>query len=132
MAESAENAVLETSATENASEEKATTPDTADAEKAEVLIPEIEPEPSTEVVVREPARIESVSDEEDDEDDDFEDETLIERLVGLTEMFPTGLTSAVNATANGAVSSVKWMYSASRSISWVVQFCSHYVSSHYD
>lgn len=149
MAESAENAVLETSATENASEEKATTPDTADAEKAEgkmsskssdisieeigpeeaapeksekaeVLIPEIEPEPSTEVVVREPARIESVSDEEDDEDDDFEDETLIERLVGLTEMFPTGLTSAVNATANGAVSSVKWMYSASRSISWVV------------
>ena len=167
MAESTDNVVLETSVAENASEDKTTTPDTADgekvegkmsskssdisieeigaeeasapeksiedigpeeaapekSEKAEVLIPEIEEierEPPTEVVAREPARLESVSDEEDDDEDDFEDETLIERLVGLTEMFPSGLTSAVTATGHGAVSTVKWMYSASRSLSWVV------------
>merc|ERR1712203_690983 len=59
-------------------------------ENAEILIPEVVPESPKDIVKIEPARIESISDdddEEEDEDDDFEDETIIERLVGLTEMF---------------------------------------------
>merc|ERR1712223_1472472 len=85
--------------------------------------PEVVPESPKDIVKIEPARIESISDdddEEEDEDDDFEDETIIERLVGLTEMFPKGLTSTLRSTAFGAVSSVKWLYGASRSLTWVM------------
>jgi len=92
-------------------------------ENAEILIPEVVPESPKDIVKIEPARIESISDdddEEEDEDDDFEDETIIERLVGLTEMFPKGLTSTLSSTAFGAVSSVKWLYGASRSLTWVM------------
>lgn len=99
-------------------------------ENPEVLIPEVEDETNEdeiEELVREdlpnPAPQDaSIADEEDEEedDDDFEDETLIERLVGLTEMFPEGLTSTLSATANGTVSSIKWLYGASRNVTWVV------------
>ena len=74
-------------------------------ENAEVLIPEvINPDPPA--VVALPSNLQDEEDdlEEDEEDDDFEDETLIERLVGLTEMFPDGFTSAVSASAQGLVS----------------------------
>ena len=70
-------------------------------ENAEVLIPEVVQEPAPVVAVEE----QTLDDEDEDEDeDDFEDETLIERLVGLTEMFPEGLTSTVTASAKGLVS----------------------------
>merc|ERR1711983_615104 len=86
-------------------------------ENAEVLIPEVVQEPAPVVAVEE----QTLDDEEEeDEDDDFEDETIIERLVGLTEMFPQGLTSTLSSTAFGAVSSVKWLYGASRSLTWVM------------
>merc|ERR1712241_835685 len=52
-------------------------------ENAEVLIPEVVQEPAPVVAVEE-----QTLDDEDEDEDDFEDETLIERLVGLTEMFP--------------------------------------------
>merc|ERR1712029_729728 len=50
-------------------------------ENAEVLIPEVVQEPAPVVAVEE-----QTLDDEDEDEDDFEDETLIERLVGLTEM----------------------------------------------
>ena len=60
-------------------------------------------------------------DEEDDEDDDdFDDETILERLVALTEMFPEGLTHFADASASGLVSGLKWAYKASRTVSWIV------------
>jgi len=92
-------------------------------ENAEILIPEVVSETSSKDIVKiEPARIESISDddEDEDEDDDFEDETIFERVTGLSEMFPKGLTSTINSTAFGAVSSVKWLYGASRSLTWVM------------
>merc|ERR1711983_154641 len=79
-------------------------------ENAEVLIPE---------VVQEPAPVVAVEEQTLDEDD-FEDETLIERLVGLTEMFPEGLTSTVTASAKGLVSGVHWAYGAGRTLTWVL------------
>merc|ERR1712111_280852 len=86
-------------------------------ENAEVLIPEVVQEPAPVVAVEE----HTLDDEDEDEDeDDFEDETLIERLVGLTEMFPEGLTSTVTASAKGLVSGVHWAYGAGRTLTWVL------------
>jgi len=96
-------------------EEEATEKDN----EAEVLIPEVVSEPTKDIVKVEPARLESVSDDEDEEDD-FEDESLVERLVGLTEMFPKGLTSGVSATTYGSISAVKWLYGGSREAIWVI------------
>ena len=55
-----------------------------------------------------------------DEDDDYEDETLIERLIGLTEMFPSGLIKTASTLSSGSVGGVKWAYSKGRNITWVV------------
>ena len=60
------------------------------------------------------------SDDEDDEDDDFEDETLVERLIGLTEMFPPGLITGIKDLSTGSVGAVKWTYSKSRNLTWIV------------
>ncbi|CAH8545830.1 unnamed protein product [Schistosoma turkestanicum] len=57
---------------------------------------------------------------EDDEDFDIEDESLIERLIGLTEMFPESVrrsaSLAFSATSKGIVSA----YAISRSLTWFV------------
>ena len=57
---------------------------------------------------------------DDEDDDDFEDETLVERLVALTEMFPEGMTSGAVGLAKGSVSGAKWLYGVSRNLTWVV------------
>lgn len=60
-------------------------------------------------------------DDDDDEDlDDIEDETLVERLMALSEMFPESLRNGTYYTAVNSVSTVQWLYSASRSLSWIV------------
>merc|ERR1711953_576226 len=82
-------------------------------ENAEVLIPEVVQEPAPVVAVEEQTL-------DDEDEDDVEDETLIERLVGLTEMFPEGLTSTVTASAKGLVSGVHWAYGAGRTLTWVL------------
>ncbi|MGH0123493.1 UNVERIFIED_CONTAM: hypothetical protein FKN15_022718 [Acipenser sinensis] len=56
--------------------------------------------------------------EGDDEDDELE-ETLPERLWGLTEMFPEGMRSAAGATLHCSLSLAKTMYSFTRSALWV-------------
>lgn len=103
-------------------------------DQPEVLIPEIgeeQKEEEIEELVRDdspvpPPKDASVNGDDDEEeedeedDDDFEDETLLERLIGLSEMFPEGLISTLGATVKGTASSVKWLYGASRSITWVV------------
>ncbi|CAL8262283.1 unnamed protein product [Arctogadus glacialis] len=55
---------------------------------------------------------------EDDEDEEF-DETLMERLWGLTEMFPDTVRNVADASAHCSVSLVKKLYSFSRSALWV-------------
>ena len=89
-------------------------------ENAEVLIPEVEEEVK-EIVLKEASPPEDEVDEEDeDDDDDFEDETLVERIVGLSEMFPDGLTSIVTGSAKGLVSGAHWAYGAGRTLTWIV------------
>jgi hypothetical protein len=72
--------------------------------------------PGVEIILR--------SDDEDDideeDDDDLDDETLWERLIGLSEMFPEPVRNGTSALANGSVSGVKWLYGATRGLSWIV------------
>ncbi|XP_026327392.1 mitochondrial import receptor subunit TOM22 homolog isoform X2 [Hyposmocoma kahamanoa] len=52
--------------------------------------------------------------------DDEPDETLSERLWGLTEMFPDWVRKGTHCVASKTWSGVKSMYSLSRSITWIV------------
>jgi len=58
--------------------------------------------------------------EEIEEDEEDVDETLGERLWGLTEMFPESVRSGVYTLTTGCLSSVKNLYSFSRSAAWVL------------
>jgi len=66
------------------------------------------------------ATLEEVEEDDDEEDDDDIDETLVERLVGLTEMFPDFVRCGTVGLVNGSVSLSKWSYSMSRTVSWIV------------
>merc|ERR1712039_151883 len=52
--------------------------------------------------------------------EDFEDETIMERILGLTEMFPESVQARASALVSGSVSGVRWLYSMSRSASWII------------
>ncbi|XP_075038923.1 mitochondrial import receptor subunit TOM22 homolog [Mixophyes fleayi] len=57
--------------------------------------------------------------EEEEEDDDELDETLIERLWGLTEMFPDSLRGAAGLTFDYSICAAQKFYSFSRSALWI-------------
>jgi len=63
------------------------------------------------------ATLEEVDDEEDDDDID---ETLAERLVGLTEMFPDFVRNGSVSLVKGSWSLTQSCYSLARAASWVV------------
>ena len=54
------------------------------------------------------------------QDDEIEDETLAERLWGLTEMFPETLRNGTWTAAQLSVASAKKAYSFSRSSLWIL------------
>ncbi|KAK2714642.1 uncharacterized protein LOC136039849 [Artemia franciscana] len=60
-----------------------------------------------------------VDKESDDEEEEYE-ETMTERLIGLTEMFPASLRSGVCSLTSGSLSATKGLYQLTRKISWVV------------
>ncbi|KAM7534717.1 hypothetical protein Aperf_G00000117922 [Anoplocephala perfoliata] len=57
-------------------------------------------------------------DDDDDSDSEFEDETIVERLIGLTEMFPCWFQNAASSTFTAVVSATKYAYSFSRGAAW--------------
>ncbi|THD18487.1 Translocase of outer mitochondrial membrane 22 [Fasciola hepatica] len=61
---------------------------------------------------------ETGDDDSDVDDDEFEDETLVERLMGLTEMFPESVRRTFSSAASMTFSGIKSTYSLSRSVSW--------------
>jgi len=65
------------------------------------------------------ATLEEVDDDDEEDDEDI-DETVMERLVGLTEMFPDFVTAGSVALVKGSWSLTTKMYSMTRSVSWVV------------
>lgn len=62
-----------------------------------------------------PAAIKSKEDDFDDEPD----ETVVERLWGLTEMFPEGVRNFSGAVTNLSVASVKTLYKFTCNASWI-------------
>lgn len=65
------------------------------------------------------ATLEEVEDDDEEDDDDI-DETLVERLVGLTEMFPDFMRKGAMSMVKNSWSLTKWSYSMSRSVTWIV------------
>jgi len=58
--------------------------------------------------------------DEDDDLDEEEDESLGERLLALTEMFPECVQTGTSNVVSGAVSAASWIYTKSRTVLWVV------------
>ncbi|CAB4062101.1 TOM22 [Lepeophtheirus salmonis] len=63
---------------------------------------------------------EAKEDEDEDEEDDFDDESLVERIVALTEMFPPGVVLASSNLCSFSVNAAKWMLTMSKVVSWGV------------
>ena len=61
-----------------------------------------------------------VDDDDDDIDDEDLDETLAERLWGLTEMFPAPVRSLTGTVTDLSWRGTKWLYHSSRVVSWVL------------
>lgn len=59
------------------------------------------------------------ADDEDEEEDEDVDESLGERLMALTEMFPDSLRSASAAAVSTSVNLIKRSYSLTRQVVWV-------------
>ncbi|KAM8982387.1 mitochondrial import receptor subunit TOM22 homolog [Antechinus flavipes] len=62
---------------------------------------------------------EKAEEELDDDDDDELDETLAERLWGLTEMFPESVRTAAGATFDLSLTVAQKMYRFSRAALWI-------------
>jgi len=65
------------------------------------------------------SRLQDHRNDDDDYDEDT-DETLVERLIGLTEMFPEKLRSVVCNVSSSSWAGGKWLYSAGRVGLWVL------------
>lgn len=77
--------------------------------------PKPQPAASTTSKAPAPAAIKS----KDDDCDDEPDETLTERLWGLTEMFPQGVRTVSGAVTDLSVASVKTLYKFTCNASWI-------------
>jgi len=67
---------------------------------------------------RKPAEVKAEEDDGEEDDDDI-DETLTERLIGLTEMFPECVRQGAVSLVKGSWSGTKYMYGFSRSAAWI-------------
>lgn len=77
--------------------------------------PKLQPAASTTSKATAPAAIKS----KDDDYDDEPDESLTERLWGLTEMFPEGVRTLSGAVTDLSVASVKTLYKFTCNASWI-------------
>merc|ERR1712029_174541 len=59
-------------------------------------------------------------DDDEDDDEDIEDESLVERVCALSEMFPSSVRKSTSWLTNSFISSSKWCYSKSRTVAWAV------------
>ena len=84
--------------------------------KNEINLNETEPEEKVVAVINS----NKDDSDEDDEDDAFDDETLIERVMALSEMFPSALTKTISNLGIQSVDGTKWIYSKSRNLTWIV------------
>ncbi|RWS28070.1 mitochondrial import receptor subunit TOM22-like protein [Leptotrombidium deliense] len=76
-------------------------------------------EPSTQTLFSAETNVNPAVQEDSDDDEDI-DETLGERLYGLTEMFPQFIRSGVHKLTLNTLSGLKSFYGFSRSAVWIV------------
>lgn len=57
---------------------------------------------------------------DDDEDDEDADETILERLIGLTEMFPERFRTVVSQIGSASWEGSKWLYHVGQVGVWVI------------
>lgn len=50
----------------------------------------------------------------------FEEESIVERIMGLNEMFPESLRNAVSTTFSTSFSCIKKVFSTSRAVTWAI------------
>ncbi|VDM02261.1 unnamed protein product [Schistocephalus solidus] len=62
----------------------------------------------------------NISDLDTIDDSEFEDETLVERLIGLTEMFPESFRNGVCSSVSAALTRIKGTYSMGRGLLWFI------------
>jgi len=93
--------------------------------RSEPVPPVIQPQPQiiatrpTVTPARPAATLEEEDDDDDDEDDDI-DETLVERLVGLTEMLPQFITSGSVSLAKGSWALSLASFGLAKAATWVI------------
>eukprot|EP00096_Caligus_rogercresseyi_P009473 TRINITY_DN3230_c0_g1_i1.p1 TRINITY_DN3230_c0_g1~~TRINITY_DN3230_c0_g1_i1.p1 ORF type:complete len:152 (+),score=67.68 TRINITY_DN3230_c0_g1_i1:132-587(+) len=57
---------------------------------------------------------------DDDELEDFEDESLMERLLALSEIFPPGLVSGTASVACAGLNTAKWVLANGKVLTWAI------------
>nr|CDS25850.1 mitochondrial import receptor subunit tom22 [Hymenolepis microstoma] len=90
---------------------------------APYIAPHLRGDESSDTQIQDRLPIDEVTNqnEEDDDDEldpDFTDETIVERLIGLTEMFPDWFRDAVSSAVSKSVNAAKKTYSFSRCAAW--------------
>ena len=101
---------------DNGSEEPSENPQSCSTNAASLEDIKSKEETSTKIVSTQSV----IDDEEEEEEDDFDDETMMERVIALSEMFPPGLLKTVSSLGNKSVESTKWVYSKGRNLTWMV------------
>merc|ERR1712227_1088037 len=59
-------------------------------------------------------------DDDEDDDEDIEDESLVERVCALSEMFPSSIRKSTSWLTSSLICSSKWCYGKSRTVVWAV------------
>jgi len=80
--------------------------------------PPVEPPVARVIAGLEPVSSGGVVEDDEEEDEDI-DETLTERLIGLTEMFPDFVRNGTVSLVKGSWGATKYMYGFSRSAAWI-------------
>lgn len=96
-----------------------------EVQEKKVQEPEVqEPEVLEQEVVIPGPSVDKVDDELDDlEDDEIYEESILERIVGLGEMFPEGLRSRTSSAAKSSLSATRWVWDMTRAALWGSVVC---------
>lgn len=94
-------------------------PEPAPAPAPTPAAPAAAPKPQSAASTTSKAPAQAAIKSKDDDYDDEPDETLAERLWGLTEMFPEGVRTVSGAVTDFSVASVKTLYKLTCNASWI-------------
>jgi hypothetical protein len=82
------------------------------------LLAAIQQQAQQSIRVNPPRMVSTITEVNDDDDEWIEDETLLERIAALKEMFPEGVQKAVGTLNRTVVNTSKLAYNKGRSAAW--------------